>query len=598
MGIGKPTIAKALRLAITNGTTIEEELLSGGLIDETTYYEALAEELGLAFLQRIDPASVHDLPGLDTQLSHPEVLLIQPALARPIRAMAPRLAHLSRLKVRLEQTPALKPRLAITPRSEIRRAAWQAGRLRRAQETVRQLSDAAPLYSARIIFWGRQGFYAGMFAAGFIAALLTMPWVTVSIAHILVTLLFLANVALRFVALISAQAHERRHRTKQPRSPSKEHPLPVYSVLVALYHEESVVPQLIEALDRLDWPRSRLDIKLVCEEDDEGTINLLEAMRLSPEYEIVRVPKRNPRTKPKALTYALNGARGSLLAVYDAEDRPSPGQLKQAHAAFCRMSSRTVCLQAPLWITNGDQSWLSGLFSLEYAALFRGLLPMLSDARLPLPLGGTSNHFKTAALKKVGGWDPYNVTEDADLGMRFFRMGYRARAISLPTFEDAPTDFHVWLKQRTRWYKGWLQTWLVLMRKPRRLRREMGWAGFLSFQVLIGGMLLSSLCHPAVLAFVVYLGWLMMQEASHTEGALAFWLFIADIVNIFGSYAIFVALGRVRMQEEERRAIGWHWMLTPVYWLALSLAAWRAVFELRFKPFVWNKTPHRPVKKR
>ncbi|WP_245292859.1 glycosyltransferase family 2 protein [Pararhizobium arenae] len=596
MGIGKPTIAKALRHAVANNTSIEDELLANNLVDETTYFEALAEELGLAFLQRIDGTHVHDLPGLDAQLSRPEVLLLQPPLARPVRAIAPKISQVAGLKNRLEQSPTLRSRLVVTLPSEIKRAAWQSGRLRRVVETTRRLSDHMPLYSARVTFWGRQGFYGGLLAAGLIACLLTMPILTFIAVHILVTLLFLANFGLRFVALLSAQARERRHRFRRPRSPLKETPLPIYSVLVALYREESVVPQLIAALDRLDWPRSRLDIKLICEDDDEGTIRLLETLKLPAEYEIIRVPVRNPRTKPKALTYALNGARGSLLTVYDAEDRPSPGQLKQAHAAFCRMSSRTVCLQAPLSITNGEQSWLSGLFSLEYAALFRGLLPMLSAARLPLPLGGTSNHFRTAALKQVGGWDPYNVTEDADLGMRLYRMGYRSRVISMPTLEDAPTDFDVWLKQRTRWYKGWLQTWLVQMRKPRRLLRELGWSGFLTFQVLIGGMLLSSLCHPAVIAFAIYLGWLMMQDDSHTVGALSFWLFIADIINIFGSYVIFIALGRVRMEDRERRAVGWRWVLTPVYWLALSFAAWRAILELRFKPFVWNKTPHKPAR--
>ncbi len=597
MGIGKPAISRAMRLAISHGTTVEDELLASGLLDEQSYFEALAQQIGLPFLKRIDTSDVHDLPGIDSQLERPEVLLLQPALARPLRVIAPKLSQIARLNERLRQTPDLRPRLAVSTRSEIRRAAWHAGRARRAVETTRHLSETMPLHSARISFWGRQGFYTGILAAGVLSAIIAMPVVSLLTAHILLSLLFLTNFLLRLIALFSARGRERRHRTRRPRSLPRQHPLPVYSVLVALYREEAVAPQLIEALNRLDWPRSRLDIKLVCEEDDDGTISLLETMKLPPEYEIVRVPVRNPRTKPKALTYALHGVRGSLLVVYDAEDRPSPGQLKEAHAAFCRMSRRTICIQAPLVITNGKQSWLSSLFALEYSALFRSLLPMLSAARLPLPLGGTSNHFRTAALKRIGGWDPYNVTEDADLGMRLYRMGFRARVIALPTFEDAPTDFDVWLKQRTRWFKGWLQTWLVQMRKPGRLRKEMGWAGFLAFHVLIGGMLLSALCHPLIIAFLAYLGWLMIEQAGHARGTLAFWLFIADIINILGSYAIFIALGHVRMNEEERRTVGRRWMLTPVYWLALSLAAWRAVIELRFKPFVWNKTPHLPTKK-
>ena len=166
----------------------------------------------------------------------------------------------------------------------------------------------------------------------------------------------------------------------------------------------------------------------------------------------------------------------------------------------------------PLIITNARQSWWSALFALEYAGLFRGLLPMLSLTGLPLPLGGTSNHFRTAELKMIGGWGPYNMTEDADLGMRLYRLGYRSRVIARPTLEEAPVLPSIWLGQRTRWFKGWLQTWLVLMRKPGRLAKEMGGPAFLVFQILVGGMLLSALNHPVVIGFITYLTWLMLHN--------------------------------------------------------------------------------------
>ncbi|WP_275788325.1 glycosyltransferase family 2 protein [Pararhizobium gei] len=238
---------------------------------------------------------------------------------------------------------------------------------------------------------------------------------------------------------------------------------------------------------------------------------------------------------------------------------------------------------------------ISSLFALEYAGLFRGLLPMLSQTDLPLPLGGTSNHFRTQELRLIGGWDPYNMTEDADLGLRLHRMGYRSRVIYKPTLEDAPVKLNVWIGQRSRWFKGWLQTWLVLMRKPMKLIGEIGWAGFAVFQILIGGMLLSSLSHPIIIGFLGYLTWLMFQEGTHTDSTLAFWLFVVDIVNIFGSYAVFVSLGRSRMDKGELRKLGWRWVFVPVYWLVMSIAAWKAVIELNTNPFSWKKTPHLPV---
>ncbi|MDZ7937945.1 MAG: glycosyltransferase [Rhodoferax sp.] len=278
--------------------------------------------------------------------------------------------------------------------------------------------------------------------------------------------------------------------------------LPIYTVMVALYREAAVVPQLIAALDALDWPRSLLDVKLVCEGDDQETLEAIRQARPGPHIEVVEVPAMAPRTKPKALTYALSGARGEFLTIYDAEDRPHPQQLREAYHAFRLGPADLACLQSPLVIDNAGESWISAIFALEYSALFRRLLPALGFYRLPLPLGGTSNHFKTALLKESGGWDPYNVTEDADLGMRLCRMGYRSSTLTLPTYEDAPTDFGVWLAQRTRWYKGWLQTWLVLMRHPLRTAREMGPLSFFVFQLLVGGVLVAALSHPGLIVFI------------------------------------------------------------------------------------------------
>jgi cellulose synthase/poly-beta-1,6-N-acetylglucosamine synthase-like glycosyltransferase len=239
-------------------------------------------------------------------------------------------------------------------------------------------------------------------------------------------------------------------------SATASHDFPVYSVLVALYKEVDVVPDLLVGLTQLRWPASKLEIKLVCEEDDPETIRAIKAHPLGSRVEVIVVPDTLPRTKPKALSYALPLTSGEFVVLYDAEDRPHPMQLLEAWHRFRDAGPDLACLQAPLQISNRGAGVIANMFGVEYAALFRRLLPWLAENRLMFPLGGTSNHFRRSALDEVGGWDPYNVTEDADLGLRLARFGYRADTISCPTLEDAPEDFRSWRLQRMRWFKGWM----------------------------------------------------------------------------------------------------------------------------------------------
>ena len=591
LGLSKTLISAMLLRANRHGTTLEAELLASGVLTEDTYYEALAEILRLPFLPRLDPAQVEDLPGADSQLVEPSIIRVRHPARPPITAIVPSAERIEAFAERLDLSPMLRTMLAATTPSALRAALWQAGSLRRLRETVDRLFASLPEASARITFWGRQGFYTGTILTALIALAITEPVIAALLLHIVLTLLFLAAFLIRFLALFA----QRKEKQSRALSIPPAGPRPVYSVFVALYREAAVVPQLIETLDRLAWPAACLDIKLICEADDEATLSALAAMRLGRQYEIVAVPPGHPRTKPKALSYALGAARGTYLVIYDAEDRVDPLQLEEAWRTFEASSPDIACLQAPLVITNARESWLSALFAFEYAGLFRVLLPRLAAARLPMPLGGTSNHFRTRVLQDVGGWDPYNVTEDADLGMRLYRFGYRCGTINRPTYEEAPTTASAWLGQRTRWFKGWLQTWLVLMRRPSQLVRDMGlWPCFV-FQVLIGGLILSSLAHPLLIFYVGMIAWQLFGQSAHVAGPFELTLVAIDVVNIFGSYAIFIALGRAGMAPQERRATGWRWALTPLYWLLMSLAAWRAVRELRSNPFFWNKTAHRPA---
>jgi cellulose synthase/poly-beta-1,6-N-acetylglucosamine synthase-like glycosyltransferase len=193
------------------------------------------------------------------------------------------------------------------------------------------------------------------------------------------------------------------------------------------------------------------------EADDDDTRRVLARLELGPPFSIITAPPFGPRTKPKALNVALPFAQGSFTVVYDAEDVPEPDQLRRALDTFMTADGRLACVQASLTIDNATDSWLARMFTAGYAGQFDAFLPGLAALHLPLPLGGSSNHFRTAALRQVGGWDSYNVTEDADLGIRLCRFGYHSTAMSSATYEEAPAHFGPWLRQRTRWYKGWMR---------------------------------------------------------------------------------------------------------------------------------------------
>jgi cellulose synthase/poly-beta-1,6-N-acetylglucosamine synthase-like glycosyltransferase len=392
-------------------------------------------------------------------------------------------------------------------------------------------------------------------------------------------------VALRFAAVASIRAQWRAKEIAVPKGDA-----PVFTVLVALYKEAAMVPGLLAALDRLVWPRHRLEIKLVCEADDEATLAAFRACRLPAHMEVVEVPPGQPRTKPKALSYALPMTGGDFVTLYDAEDEPHPMQLVEAWQRFRESGPDLAVVQAPLEISNRGDGMIARMFAFEYAGLFRGLLPWLSQRRLMLPLGGTSNHFRRAALDKVGGWDPFNVTEDADLGMRLARFGYRAETISCPTYEPAPKRLGVWLPQRTRWFKGWTQTWLVHMRSPVALARDLGFGSFLVAQVLFAGMLASVLLHPLLLGTFVFL--LVGLVSAVPADGMDVVLLTVDTVNIACGYLSFLLLGWQTLTRTERRGFWKVVLLTLPYWAMMSCAGWRALWQLWRQPHLWEKTPH------
>jgi cellulose synthase/poly-beta-1,6-N-acetylglucosamine synthase-like glycosyltransferase len=425
-------------------------------------------------------------------------------------------------------------------------------------------------------------FAGGMAIVVALSALQSSLTLAIDIAF---ALIFLGWSGLRVLAILLSS----QERPQLP--PRNDDTLPIYSIIVAIYNEAESVPALAEALMRLDYPKERLDIKIVVERWDMRTRFALDLMNLKAPFEVVIAPSLGPRTKPKALNAALPFVRGRYVAVYDAEDRPEPLQLRIALAAFEAGDRDLACVQARLTIDNTADSWLTRLFTAEYAGLFDVFLPGLAAFRMPLPLGGTSNHFHTATLRALGGWDPYNVTEDADLGIRLARAGLRTSVIQSTTYEEAPARLVAWIKQRTRWFKGYLQTWAVHMRQPLALWRELGTGGFLVFQMVVGGAVLAALVHG------VFLGVLAGQLASGLFWSAKTGMFDLMFASVYVTtlttgYALSALLGFIGLSRRRLLSSAGYLMLLPFYWLLLSVAAWRAVFQLMRQPYRWEKTAH------
>ncbi|MEJ0011981.1 MAG: glycosyltransferase family 2 protein [Bauldia sp.] len=559
---------------------IGAEAAAGG---EVAVYAARARGLGLPFVATVELGgdAISDLDAI--------------AEARIARAasghtyIAPDESAIADTLHWLGRFPAMRGRLCVATPSAIRAALIEAAMPALMRNAIGALADAHPHLSARNVTT-RPQLIGGL--AVFIAVLtcaVFAPFAILATANLLGAVFFFGVSALRFIAAgrIRRRAPIDDARPELPQDDA----LPVYSVLVPLHGEAQMVPGLVAALDAIDWPHDRLDIKLILEESDVATVAAARSLAPRAHLEIVVVPKGGPQTKPKALDYALPLARGEFVSVYDAEDRPHPRQLREAYAAFADAGPDLASLQAGLVIDNGDRGWLPLLFSIEYAALFDGLLPALASLHMPLPLGGTSNHFRRAALESVGGWDPYNVTEDADLGLRLARFGYRCATLDMATLENAPTRLWPWVRQRTRWFKGWMQTWLVHTRDPVRLWRELGPRGALGFTLIGTGLIVSSLVYPLHL-MTILVALTNPMNLWGDRGAVTAMLVGANLFNLVAGYLAMAVLSdralRLRGRGREARGL----LLLPLYWLLMSFASYRAIFDLVVRPHYWAKTPH------
>ncbi len=564
------------------GTGADRTLVAAGAITDDDYARALAHTLGVVF-DSLERAVRADAPSLDLviQAARTGMLPLRTADG-DVLVIAPQAYAARHVTKFIANHPEYSNRIRLTTRSCIERFIRLHAPVALAQNAAYSLRDTQPEFSAA--HRARRGWLIPAGIACLLAALV-FPSNAALAFEVLIAFIFLGWIALRLLGALTTGM------MPKPKIRPGEDRLPVYTVIVALYREAATFPDLVRSLAALDYPHEKLEIKLVVEPDDPDMHAAVRATDLDRRFEVIVAPAIGPRTKPKALNAALPFSRGSFIAVYDAEDRPEPDQLRRALQAFESGSDDLGCVQARLTIDNCSDSVLTRLYTAEYSGLFDVFLPGIAMWRLPLPLEGSSNHFRDSALRHVGAWDPYNVTEDADLGMRLSRFGYRTAMIDSATYEEAPSRVGPWLKQRTRWFKGWMQTWLVHMRHPFSLLRDLGFAGFVVFQLVVGGTVLAALVHSL---FAAAFMWEIVSQGWGSGRADLGEILIAGLhgTTLISGYAISVALGVIGLARRRLLHCAWALLATPIYWVLLSVAAWRALIQLLHDPYRWEKTEH------
>lgn len=587
--LSRAHLDEALALQARWGTRLGDILLAKGWVRAFDFYRTLSAQFNLPFVDLLKTPPDEKLFAIGDLDLYAQSLYLpwkQEKEGVSIATADPSEAMLAQLKERYGESA----RFVITSKFDIIWNVQRVANARLTDKSVLGLARLRPDQSARQVFTGRQISVIGVLAALIFACLMVWPVVTLIALNSFLSVFFLLSFGLR-AALTWVGSHRSIDLKVSDAEVAalEDHDLPVYTILVPMYKEPGTLPILSSALRRMDYPLSKLDVKLVLEEDDMETIQAAKDLGLEGIFEIIRVPHSQPKTKPKACNYALNFARGELLTIYDAEDKPEPDQLKKAVVAFRKAPDNVACIQARLNYFNATENWLTRMFTLEYSLWFDFYLPALEALGIPIPLGGTSNHFKMGVLREANAWDPFNVTEDADLGVRLTQRGYRVGVVNSTTFEEANSHVGNWIRQRSRWFKGYMQTYLVHMRKPVELYRSLGHTGFWGFQFFVGGNILTALSLPFMLVMFVY--WLATRWSGFDIIFPPVVLYIS-LFNLIIGNGFFIYLNMLGAFKRRHYQLMPYALTVPAYWLLMTVAAYKGLWQLIHNPFFWEKTTH------
>jgi len=429
----------------------------------------------------------------------------------------------------------------------------------------------------------------------FILGLLFRGRETLVVLFLFINVFYVISLGFKLLAsVLGARTEIFQQVTPEETAGLEEKDLPVYTILLPMYREPEVVRHLISGIMAMDYPLEKLDVKILLEEEDTETYDAVRALRPPANFEIIRVPYSVPKTKPKACNYGLLFARGEYLTIYDAEDVPEKDQLRKVLVAFRKGPENMICVQAALNYFNATQNLLTRMFTLEYSYWFDYMLPGIEALGMPIPLGGTSNHFRTEMLRLLGGWDPFNVTEDADLGIRASAHRMWVATVNSTTFEEANSRTGNWIRQRSRWIKGYMQTYLVHMRNPLKLFKTIGLLPFLGVQLLIGGTFLTFLINPLLWGLFIF--WILFRPLW-MESFFPLWILVISTLNLVVGNAMGIYLNMLAVFRRKIFHLTFYSLLNPFYWILHSVAAYKALWQLFTKPFYWEKTLHGLAKK-
>jgi glycosyltransferase XagB len=583
------SVRAALAVQRRTGDRLGHILLSLGYLRPEGLAQALADQLRLPY---VEPRRAWPRDGaavLPESLCRRHRLLplevvggeLVVALADPLDPEA---------RAALAEATALPTRIVVASDTAIASGLERLYSQHYVELSTTELLRRRPDESAHVVLTGRQKAALALGAVLLALGAAVAPTRTLVLLMLLSVLFYTVSSVYKFVLIYRTIGHE----PELPVSETEvalldERLLPRYTILVPLYDEAEVLPGLVRALDGLDYPPTRLDVKLLLEADDLATIRAARRLPLGPHYDLVVVPPSEPRTKPKACNYGLLRARGDYVVIFDAEDRPEPDQLKKAVVAFRKAPRDVACVQAKLNYWNRDQNLLTRWFTTEYSQWFDLFLPGLDASGAPIPLGGTSNHFVLETLLELGAWDPFNVTEDADVGIRLSRRGLRTTMIDSTTYEEANSRLYNWIRQRSRWVKGYIQTWLVHMRHPVRLWRELGPANFLSFQLVVGGTFLTMLLNPLFWGLTTL--W-ALTEAGFIREMFPGIVYFAGGFNLLVGNFVFTYLSVAGTMRRGYSELVKYALFSPLYWALMSIGAWKGLAQLVTRPSYWEKTTH------
>ncbi|MFD0794631.1 glycosyltransferase family 2 protein [Mucilaginibacter litoreus] len=568
-----------IKIALTSGyisrKNYDRSLINAGIIiQEHPRDEAYDPEV----LSRLDLPFVHDRLALPLRIENGKVVTL---MAAPDDQLV-----IDFVKF----TYDMEPEVIITSDLDI---TWLSNKLlgeRYVKSSVFELLKRDPDSSAVVTFSTAQLIFIFVLISLVAIGLVLSFKNTSIIINVLISSFFLVAIIFKlFLALAGSRFELHQAVTRNDLRGIKDDELPIYTILLPVYKEDKLIKKLIWNLQSIDYPRHKLDIKLLIEEDDDKTFNAVKNLDFPAVFEVIVVPFHMPKTKPKACNYGLHFSRGKYLTIYDAEDIPDTDQLKKVVALFSKLPENYICVQSALNYFNRNENFLTRMFTLEYSYWFDYMLPGLDTLDIPIPLGGTSNHFKLQELVDLGAWDPFNVTEDADLGVRAYAKGYKIAIINSTTYEEANNELFNWIRQRSRWIKGYMQTYLVHMRDPVALWKEIGWRGFLGFNFFIGATPVTFLVYPLLL--IVFISYVVF-DLSGIRTLFPDWVLFMSIFNLMVGNILMIYVNMIAVFKRRYYELILFAVANPIYWLMHSIAAYKGLYQLVVKPFYWEKTNH------